>query len=370
MSAALCMAWCGEETQAGTQPDVQLSESTLTVNIDAPSPRTAKAERVVLAYVISWSNEIPDPEHVTHINYALGQIKNNGGKWNSVNMGSGIAANNPNRLKQIVALKKQKPSLKVLLSIGGWGCDGFSQMSANDEWRADFARDCKRVVDEFGLDGIDLDWESPTIDAQGQIACSPDDTKNFTLLVKEIRAQIGKDKLLTIATGSSGEHYDWAAIDPYMDFYNIMSYDMGNPPNHQSALYKFGDGGWGWADNAVNQHLDRGVPAGKLTLGIPFYGRFSTELKSGDNFVPYRDIAAMIAKGEYSEKWDDTSKVPYLVDANGKMVCSYDNTRSVALKCRYALDRGMLGAMYWDYSQDDAQSTLRNAVYNGIMNAD
>jgi chitinase len=334
-----------------------------------PDGPTITRQRVVLAYVLSWSNEIPDPTHLTHINYAFGPIKNNGGKWNSVNMGSNIADNNPDRLKMIVGLKKQKPSLKVLLSIGGWGCDGFSQMSANDEWRVAFAKDCKRVIDEFGLDGIDLDWESPTTDAQGMIACSPDDTRNFTKLAKEIRAQIGPNKLLTIASGSGGEHYDWKAIDPYMDFYNIMSYDMGNPPDHQSALYKFGGGGWGWGDNAVNRHIAGGVPAEKLTLGIPFYGRFSTALKPGDNFVPYRDIAAMIAKGEYTEKWDDTSKVPYLVDVAGKMVCGYDNPRSIAIKCQYAKDRGMLGVMYWDYSQDDAAGTLRNATYDGMMNA-
>ena len=125
--------------------------------------------KVVVAYVTSWSHVIPDPKYMTHINYAFGHV-------DETLYGVGIA--NEGRLRQMVELKKQKPDLNVLLSIGGWGSGRFSEMAANEKYRKAFAKDCRRVVKEYGLDGIDIDWEYPTSNAAG-ISSSPDDTKNF-----------------------------------------------------------------------------------------------------------------------------------------------------------------------------------------------
>ena len=90
---------------------------------------------------------------MTHINYAFGHVNESF---------DGVRIDNEERLKQIVDLKKQNPELKVLLSVGGWGSGRFSEMAANDEYRRAFAADCDRVVKEFALDGIDIDWEYPT----------------------------------------------------------------------------------------------------------------------------------------------------------------------------------------------------------------
>ena len=95
--------------------------------------------KVIVAYVTSWSDVLPDPRYMTHINYAFGHVNE------SFN---GVGIDNEERLKQIVDLKKQKPELKVLLSIGGWGSGRFSEMAASDEYRMAFAKDCDRVVKE------------------------------------------------------------------------------------------------------------------------------------------------------------------------------------------------------------------------------
>jgi len=153
----------------------------------------SRDSKVVVAYVTSWSEVMPDPQYMTHINYAFGHVNE------SFN---GVKIDNEERLRQIVDLRKQKPELKVLLSIGGWGSGRFSEMAANDEYRRAFAADCDRVVKEFALDGIDIDWEYPT-SSMANISSSPDDTENFTLLMQDIRAAIGNEKELTLATVAS-----------------------------------------------------------------------------------------------------------------------------------------------------------------------
>lgn len=84
----------------------------------------------------------------------------------------GIGISNEERLRSVVALKKQASHLKVLLSIGGWAV-ATCEMAADADNRLAFAADCKRVIDEFGLDGIDIDWEFPTGNLAG-ISSSPD----------------------------------------------------------------------------------------------------------------------------------------------------------------------------------------------------
>lgn len=309
-----------------------------------------KDEKIVLAYVTSWSKIMPDPAYLTHINYAFGHVNNTF---------SGVRIDNENRLKEIIELKKEYPSLKVILSIGGWESGRFSEMAANENYRQSFAKDCKRIVDAFGLDGIDIDWEYPTSDMAG-ISASPADKDNFTLLMKDIRAEIGKDKLLTLATAANGKYIDFKAIDPYIDYVNIMSYDMGNPPHHHSGLYRSEHTGATSVDEAVKAHVDGGVPLNKLVMGIPFYGRGRKEV---GNFSNYKNI---ITLDNFERKWDDVAKSPYLSNDSIEFVCGYDDPRSIAIKCEYILDNGMLGAMYWDYDGDDKDGTLRKAVYNGL----
>jgi len=317
---------------------------------EADNINNRKQEKIVVAYLTSWSRIMPDPDYITHINYAFGHVNN------SFN---GIRIDNENRLRHLIDLKKQKPSLKILLSIGGWGSGRFSEMAADDNNRRSFAKDCKRIVGEFGLDGIDIDWEYPTSDMAG-ISASPGDKNNFTLLMKDIRQEIGKNKLLTLATAANAEYIDFAGIEPYIDFVNIMSYDMGNPPYHHSGLYRSEHTAGNSVDEAVKAHVKAGMPINKLVMGIPFYGRGRKDV---GNFTNYKNI---IALDKFERKWDDVAKAPYLSSDSVEFVCGYDDPRSIAIKCQYIKDNGMLGAMYWDYAGDDDEGTLRKAVYNGL----
>lgn len=312
----------------------------------------SRDSKVVVAYVTSWSEVMPDPQYMTHINYAFGHVNE------SFN---GVKIDNEERLRQIVDLRKQKPELKVLLSIGGWGSGRFSEMAANDEYRRAFAADCDRVVKEFALDGIDIDWEYPT-SSMANISSSPDDTENFTLLMQDIRAAIGNEKELTLATVASARYIDFKAILPSVDFVNIMAYDMASASKHHSALYPSGHSGDITSDGAVTAHLKAGVPPSKLVMGMPFYGR------GGDGYPSFQDYNKVgNTDTQYTEKWDEVAQVPYLADKNDTLVFGFENPRSLAIKCQYILDKDLLGGMYWDYSGDNEQGDLRRTVAENLL---
>lgn len=326
----LCLFWGGSELSAQRQETV--------------------GQNIVLAYVTSGGKVLPDPAYVTHINYAFGHVDSTFSK---------VVIDRENRLREIVGLKSAAPHLKVLLSIGGWGSGNFSEMAADERCRSLFARDCKRVVDEFGLDGIDIDWEYPTSRAAG-ISASNADTENYTLLMHDIRQAIGADKLLTLASSASAKYIDFRAIDPYVDFVNIMTYDMGRPPYHHSALYRSSLVKRSFCEESVEAHLRQGVSIGKMVLGVPFYGHAAPPMS---DFIDYRDIVKLEG---YEACWDSVACVPYLADEKGNLVVTYENPRSLAIKCAYVRQKGLLGIMYWEYNTDDEEGSLRKAVYEGM----
>ena len=318
-------------------------------NAFAAAQTVNPADRVALAYVTSWSSIIPNPNYVTHINYAFGHVTDSF---------DGVRIDNEERLRTIVQLKEVSPRLKVMLSIGGWGSGRFSEMAANEKTRASFVKDCKRVVEQFELDGIDLDWEYPTSSA-GNISSSPMDTENFTLLCRMIRDEIGDGKLLTFASSANAKYVDFAAIEPFVDFINIMTYDIDQPPLHHAGLFRSDMTGELSCEEAVAAHHNAGIPMYKLVLGIPFYGK---GIRSGGG-----NYRSLINRTDLTEKWDDTAKAPYMVDEDGKVVTNHENPRSIAEKCNYLLKNGMRGAMYWEYSHDDDNLTMVRAVYNGVF---
>lgn len=314
------------------------------------SAKSRAGTKVVVAYVTSWTQVMPDPAQVTHINYAFGHVNNTF---------NGIRIDNESRLRTLTELKKQYPKLKVLLSVGGWGSGRFSEMAATTENRAQFAEDCRRVVKEYHLDGIDIDWEYPGSSA-AKISSSPDDKAHYTLLMQEIRKRTGKASLLTLASVADAKYIDFKAIEPIVDFVNIMTYDMGNPPYHHAGLYRSRYTSGISVDEAVTAHVNAGIPLAKLVLGIPFYGHGRNGIAG---FIDYKEIVNLTG---YTKKWDEEAMVPYLENDQAEFVCTYETPESIAIKCDYLLKRGMLGAMYWEYGGDTEDGVLRKAVFAGV----
>ena len=114
-----------------------------------PTPAAPPAGTVIVGYAVYWENSLPDPALLTHLNYAFALIKND---FETLDI------QKERRLKLMVALKKQIPDLKVLLSIGGWGAGNFSEMAADEKHRKTFCRNCLNAVTKYSLDGIYIDW--------------------------------------------------------------------------------------------------------------------------------------------------------------------------------------------------------------------
>ena len=290
-----------------------------------------------------------DVRALTVINIAFGLIRDGEVVWDAKDARDGI-----------VSIRKSNPELKIVLSVGGWGADGFSQSARTKEGRERFAASALAIVKEYGLNGIDIDWEYPGSGTAG-ISFSSADKENFTLLMRDVRQAVGKDKLLTIATAATGRYYDFRAIEPYVDYVNIMAYDMEEAPFHHAALH-CSDMTEEWScEKAVAGHIAGGFPVQRLVLGIPFYGHGTNEAPES---LDYRHI---ISIDSLYSRWDSVAQVPYLVNSKGTVVVNYENAQSIELKCRFLHRQGMLGAMYWDYDSDDEMGTLRHAVYRGVM---
>lgn len=332
----------------------------------------AKDGRVAIAYVTYYGKAIPDPMLMTHINYAFAELYVKDGVYKGFKL-----QGSEDRFRQVVALKKKNPNLKISLSFshtvtnddnsqGG----GFSALAKSDEYRKAFAKDCRDFCSKWGIDGIDIDWEFPGLSWSGH-ACDPSvDVENHVLLMKQLRETLGTRYLLTYAgyvkdvTESNGgrRYIDIAAVDPYVDFVNVMTYDMDAAPHHQSALRD--KSAYVDCERAIKAYTDAGVAASKLVLGIPFYGRISFDKSPGA--IDYNKII-LLDKNDYKiDNWDSNANVPY-VTYKGSYYCGYDNEKSIAIKGDWIRSLGMKGMMYWDYNADDNQHTLCKAVWQAVM---
>jgi len=143
----------GDEGSATVTKKTAVDETTVPENASLCKEEYLGKKPMVIAYYTENSKELPNPAYLTHINYAHGRFAN------PKTGDGGITVASPDLLKKVVALKSQNPDLKVLLMIGGWGerADGFSVCAADPAKRALFCSECKKHIDTYGLDGIDID---------------------------------------------------------------------------------------------------------------------------------------------------------------------------------------------------------------------
>ena len=329
--------------------------------------------RHATAYVTYYGSLIPDPTLITHINYAFAELYLVDGVYQGFKLQGKVA-----RFESIVALKQHHPDLKICLSFthGVSNADNrqggsFSALGKSEDNRKRFAADCLAFLEQYGIDGIDLDWEFPGLSWSGA-ACDPAiDCDSYIAIVRDLREVLGDDYTISYAgycmdkvkIDAGWRYVDIKGMDPYVDYVNIMTYDLDAAPHHHSALKS--DRAYRDCVRSVQAYLDLGISPKKLVLGIPFYGRHSWS--ESPTAVSYKGILGMDRYKYRRNQWDEAAQSPFVETMAGVFFCGYDNPRSIAAKGDWIREKGMLGLMYWEYDQDDANGTLRTAVWNAVM---
>ncbi|MEX6686214.1 glycoside hydrolase family 18 protein [Danxiaibacter flavus] len=318
-------------------------------------------------------------EKLTHIIYSFCHLKGN-----RLNVDD---AKDTATIQHLVGLKKRNPSLKVILSLGGWGgCKPCSEVFNTEAGRKEFAASTKELTDYFKTDGLDLDWEYPAIEGHPGHQFLPEDRHNFTMLCKELRKSLGKSKEISFAAGGFikylKESIEWKEVMPLVDKVNLMTYDLVNGytkvTGHHTPLYSSPQQSES-TDHCVTYLIDTlKVAKNKLVIGAAVYARvydaFSTEnngLYQPGKFnygVSYKEIDTRLSEANgFKYYWDDVAKAPYLFNAEKKQLASYDDKKSIRLKTQYAIDKGLNGIMFWQLGDDKGKDGLVDEMYKTKM---
>lgn len=316
-----------------------------------------------------------DGNKLTRINYAFSNIE--GGR-----MVLGTPADAQN-LALLTAMRNANPRLTVLVSVGGWlWSTNFSDMVLTPESRSGFEDSVMRFLAKYDLDGLDIDWEYPGMPGAGH-PFRAEDKQNFTALLRELREQFdavarksGKRLYLTVAMGSSDEviaHTEMRKVQRYVDTVNLMTYDYyeaGSDPttgHHAPLFVDPADPKKVSSDESVRAFEKAGVPAEKILLGVPFYGREWGEVPDQNHglfqpgktipgaYAPFSAIDGNQLGAGFTRYWDAAANAPYLYNAEKHIFVSYEDPESLKAKCKYVRDHKMGGVMFWDYAGDSGK---------------
>jgi GH18 family chitinase len=212
-----------------------------------------------------------------------------------------VDAKDPDFIATIVGFKATNPSLKVMLSVGGWNFPSayFSAMAATASTRATFVNSVKQWMAQYNVDGVDIDWEYPCSSSRSdpvEISCQdfqtvvdaggscPEDTANIVLLFSDLRAGLGKDARITVASQAAKPleiEMAVASLEKYVDAFHLMTYDYAvsditgavNLSPNAPLFTPSAPGTVAMSINyTVSNYLAAGVNASLLQVGIALYG--------------------------------------------------------------------------------------------------
>jgi chitinase len=314
---------------------------------------------------------------------------------------------------QLKKLKAMFPRLKVFMSLGGFTFSGhFSDASLTDESRRTLVTSCVDMfihgqlpavspggptVDASGLfDGLDIDWEWPGNCIAG-CASRPEDTQNFTLLLREFRRQ------LDAAGRKTGKHYELSTFMPagvpnidnmevarvarLVDFMTLQGYDLHggweSRTNFQSALFSSRDDPAPTpqltVDFVVDTYLRRGVPRQEIVVGVPFYGRgwvgvpdindglFQQATGEAPGPPEYKALTLL----EHTPGWNSfrdrsSGGAHWIFNPAAGIFWGFDDQAEMRRKANYVDRRDLGGVMFWELTGDDAEGTLVKTLHRHL----
>ncbi|KGT86196.1 hypothetical protein NG99_26290 [Erwinia typographi] len=371
------------------------------------------SKRKVIGYFPEWGvydahdNFTPDKvawDQISHLNYGFAVVTKEGVvEVHDTYKGPGLMRD--------IAQRTARANVSNMISIGGYTnsqlcvlyCDDaenalnvFEAATATPAGVERLANSIVAHTEQWGFDGVDIDWEYPTTEKAGA---------QFTSLVQSLRTKldalgIKKDKYYQLTAAVTANYANIPYINPkvtapLLDTVNVMTYDyhgaFDNITGHNSPLYanskdvnqKFN------IDSTMKEYnLVYGVPKEKLLVGLSWYGRAwgnvaNKEIVSGlpgflnpgeaavhgqwDNkdelngVNPYYVVKNKSLSQQYQRFWDEQAKVPYLLStaagSKGEFH-SYDDVESITGKVNYIKKEGYGGAIIWELSGDTADHEL------------
>ena len=309
---------------------------------------------------------------------------------------NGVGTNDAGNFEQLRRFKELNPGVNLGFALGGWTLsDEFSTAYATQEGRDKFVSETVRIFETYDFfNVVDFDWEYPGGGGKAGNAVSSSDGANFELVLRDLRsalndlsAETGREFEVSIATAGGEEklaNLNLEGIDPYVDFYNVMTYDFHggweNITGHQAAMT--GDANNYDVTGAVDVFETAGIELSKVVMGAPAYTRAWGNVSDGGTFgyqqpgsgrdatgsfeagvYDYKDLLDDVVTGARDLYWDDDNKAAFLYD--GDEWSSMETTATIAGKAAYVEEKGLGGMMFWALSNDaEGDASLVEAADN------
>jgi len=373
-------------------------------------------DKMVLGYFRDWGIYSPnfhvndiDASKLTHLIYESATLDKSGNivlgdeYADTLHFYEGEEASVSGSLGQLILLKKRFPNLKTLIAIGGWNrSEHFSEVASNAQKRANFVLSIVEFINKYQFNGVEINWHNTAIH-QTSVAWSASDKIAFTLLLKDLRTALDKQKkgyLLSTSPALSEQNIDsWQVKEVYevVDFLNLRTeqqvpYDSPTS-GFLSPLFSDEPTTINSINSIVSMIKKETNDTGKLVITIPSFALAFEGVKKSESLDVVGQPIGVASRGSwdvsdihtglYSRRhlnqylnesgylrfWHKETQSAYLYNTSkkGGHFISFEDQQSIEAKVSYVNKHQLAGiAISQLHSDNQKNSTVLAQVYAGF----
>ncbi|EAW17011.1 putative chitinase [Aspergillus fischeri NRRL 181] len=312
---------------------------------------------------------------LTNLNYAFAYIDPD-----SFQLMTMDAATRLSLFTDLANLKLTKPDLKIFISVGGWTFSDnntltqpvFGNIARSSSIREKFAKNVLAFLDEYGFDGVDIDWEYP---GAGDRGGKPGDTKNYVELLQALRKEFdnsGRELGITFTAPSSYWYLRWFDLPgmlKYANWMNLMTYDLHGVWDSNNPIGSIVQAHTNLTEIKFATELlwRTKLSPSEIAIGFGFYGRaftladpscttpgcpFSGGAKPGvctatSGYLAYYEIQKILSDNPHiTPVHDKEAAVKYFTWDSNQWI-SYDDKDTFQEKLDWVNSHGFSGSLIW-----------------------